>query len=75
MKRSSKINKIYYDIFIKDKVFKTPYFVVYNLMNNKFCVFKNIKSPKLFFKNFQSAICYIDKIEKNPIIIILPTQK
>lgn len=74
MKRYRKVDKIYYDMFIKDKVFKTPYFIANNFLNydNKFYVFKNINSTRLCFNDLQSALNYINKVDTNPIIIILP---
>lgn len=74
MERYRKVDKIYYDMFIKDKVFKTPYFIANNFLNydNKFYVFKNINSTRLCFNDLQSALNYINKVDTSPIIIILP---
>ena len=72
MKNYKNVNKIYYNMFIKNNLFKQPYFI----MKYKTCyyVFQNINSLKRCFMNYEEAVKYINYTEYNPIIIVLPTK-
>lgn len=70
MIRSKKVDKIYYDLFLKNEKFKTPYFIVQNF-DDSFYVFKDINSNKMVFDAIKKAEDYIYSRELNPIIIII----
>jgi len=70
MRNYKKINKIYYNLFLKDDIFKTPYFVIKK--ESKFYVFQDINSIEKCFDDIETALNYIRKIDIYNRIIILP---